>query len=241
MPFRLLFILGLIFGFAQLVQAQEARIQVTKVKPDLYVYTSYGTFNGEKVPANGLIISTTDSVVLIDTPWDDPQTEQVLTWVAKNLKKPVTHCIVTHAHQDRMGGIAALQKQKVKVWSTALTSKKAFEQGLGNPSPVLPPTDTTFTIGRTEIEVYFPGAGHVPDNLVVWLPETKLLAGGCLVKAEDAKNLGNVAEANLTAWPEAIRHVLFRYPDAAVVVPGHGPLSDNKALHHTLKLLLQRK
>ncbi|MFO0645147.1 MAG: hypothetical protein U0326_02840 [Polyangiales bacterium] len=34
----------------------------------------------------------------------------------------------------------------------------------------------------TEIEVFFPGAAHTLDNVVVWLPSRALLFGGCMIR-----------------------------------------------------------
>src|SRR6185295_3616589 len=70
-------------------------------------------------------------------------------------------------------------------------------------------------------EVFYPGPAHTRDNIVVWLPDSRVLFGGCAVRAATS-GLGNVADADLTAYPASIRRVLERYPAAEVVVPGHG-------------------
>ncbi|MBV1911614.1 MAG: hypothetical protein KUG78_20145 [Kangiellaceae bacterium] len=50
----------------------------------------------------------------------------------------------------------------------------------------------------------FHGEGHTIDNLVVWLPQSKLLYGGCLIKSEKSKSLGYVAEASFDLWEGTI-------------------------------------
>lgn len=89
------------------------------------------------------------------------------------------------------------------------------------------------------IEVFYPGEGHSPDNIVVWLPEYKVLFGGCLVKELDSKGLGNTTDANLEQWPISINKVLEKYPDAEVVIPGHGNWGGIELIEHTLELLKQ--
>lgn len=56
---------------------------------------------------------------------------------------------------------------------------------------------------------------------MVWIPRQKVLFGGCLVKRRGGSR-GYLAEADLAAWPETIRKVKAAYPQAEIVVPGHG-------------------
>ena len=37
------------------------------------------------------------------------------------------------------------------------------------------------------MEVFYPGPGHAPDNVVVWVGRERLLFGGCLLKDEEAQ------------------------------------------------------
>ncbi len=61
--------------------------------------------------------------------------------------------------------------------------------------------------------------------------------GGCLVKSMAAADLGFTGDADLAAWPAAIRGVRARYSDP-VIVPGHGPVDlSGQAYQHTLDLL----
>jgi metallo-beta-lactamase class B len=75
----------------------------------------------------------------------------------------------------------------------------------------------------------------------VWFPSAGILFGGCLVKAETANDLGNVADADLRNWAKAVQAVRDRYPEAAVVVPGHGAVGTPQALAHTVDLLHARE
>ena len=86
-------------------------------------------------------------------------------------------------------------------------------------------------------ELFYPGAGHTRDNLVVWIPEAKLLFGGCLIKEEGARHIGNVTDADLQGWPGAIKNLQRRYPGVELVIPGHGRPGGPQALENTLALL----
>ncbi|TXK33744.1 subclass B1 metallo-beta-lactamase [Pontibacter qinzhouensis] len=228
----------LFFALAVPAYAQELKLEVKELAPQVWVHTSFGVFGGQTFPSNGLIVATVDGVLLIDTAWGEEQTEQLLNWVQENLQQPVKMCLVTHAHDDRMGGIAVLQQQQIPVLSSALTAELAPGKNLGMPDPRLA-VGKKQKMGGQQFEAYFPGAGHSPDNLVVYLPKQQILFGGCLVKDVTATNLGNLADADLQSWPQAIRQLQQRYPKTKTVVPGHGPCSNTSALDHTLELLQQ--
>ncbi|CCH02699.1 Beta-lactamase [Fibrella aestuarina BUZ 2] len=242
-PMRFLFILLASTLFTHLAVAQAAQkppLRVSRLSDRVFVHTTYGMYQGEPVPSNGLIVRTDDGVVLLDTGWDTEgntdNTRQLLRWVADSLRLPVRLCIVTHSHDDKVGGIVELQKAGIRVVSTPLTAQKTVKQGYPSPDGILP-ADTTFTIGNVPIRTYFPGEGHTVDNIVVWLPSERILHGGCFVKSVAAFGMGYVGESNLTAWSGSIRNVKKRFGNARIVVPGHEEWTGPQALDHTLRLL----
>lgn len=169
----------------------------------------------------------------MDTAWDEPQTEKLLAWAEKTLGRPLAVAVVTHSHADRMGGIGALARRGLKAEAVDLTVAKVPGDSLRtlfNASEALHKDPRGF-------EAFYPGPGHTVDNIVVWLPKQRLLFGGCLVKAEGAADLGYVGEADLASWPRSIVAVRERYPDARIVVPGHGAPGGPAALARTLELL----
>ena len=58
------------------------------------------------VASNGLIVRDGGRVLLVDTAWTDDQTAQILNWIKQEINLPVA-LAVTHAHQDKMGGMDA--------------------------------------------------------------------------------------------------------------------------------------
>ena len=235
-----LFIAIFLHGLVQAQPAPKPKLVVTPLNDRVYVHTSYGVYRNASVPSNGLIIKTDEGVVLVDTGWDTvddtDNTRQLLQWVADSLHQPIRLCIVTHAHEDRVGGIRELRKAGVRVISTPLTAQKSVTLGYESPEGILP-ADTTFTVGQEPIRCYFPGEGHTNDNIVVWLPNQQILHGGCLVKSVAAFGMGNLADANLNAWAGSVRNLMKQFGTARIVVPGHDDWSDTRSLEHTLQLL----
>ena len=89
----------------------------------------------------------------------------------------------------------------------------------------------------TEIRCYYFGGGHSEDNIAVWIPSAKLLFAGCMVKEMAAQNAGNLSDAVLAAWPATLDSLLVRFPDARIVVPGHGAPGGPELIRHTKALL----
>ena len=72
---------------------------------------------------------------------------------------------------------------------------------------------------------------------MIWLPEDKILFGGCLLKSLEAKDKGNIKDADLKAWSVSVEQVKKKYPDAMIVIPGHGKIGNTSVFDYTLKLL----
>jgi metallo-beta-lactamase class B len=230
------FLMLLLFIPMSLFGQARSSVKLSKIEDSIWVHTTYKMYGEFNMPSNGLIIQTSSGLVLIDTPWDDSLTVELLDSAKKQFDQDVVFAIITHAHDDRIGGIRTLHKKGIKVVSTALTCQKAKELGYEVPEQVSV-TDTTFVVGNEHLELFYPGAGHTIDNSVVWIPERKILFGGCLVKAESSSNLGNIADADLKEWPRSIHTLMKKYPTVLMIVPGHGEWGGSALLQRTLDLL----
>ena len=211
-------------------------VELTKIDDSVWVHTTYKLFGKNSIPSNGLVIQTSKGIILIDTPWDDTLTISLLDSIHHRFNQSVLFSIITHAHQDRIGGIGALHKNSITTVSLQMTRDKAKKSGYEIPDRILP-MDTVLTFGDQQLEFFYPGAGHTADNSIVWLPKKKILFGGCLIKSESFSDLGNISDANLTQWPASIQVLMIKYPSVHVVVPGHGTWGTKNLLNHTLDLL----
>ncbi|EJR42701.1 BcII family subclass B1 metallo-beta-lactamase [Bacillus mycoides] len=220
----------------KVIKNETGTISISQLNKNVWVHTELGYFNGVAVPSNGLVLNTSKGLVLVDSSWDDKLTKELIEMVEKKFQKRVTDVIITHAHTDRIGGIKTLKERGIKAHSTALTAELAKKNGYEEPLGDLQ-TITNMKFGNIKVETFYPGKGHTEDNIVVWLPQYNILAGGCLVKSAEAKDLGNVADAYVNEWSISIENVLNRYGNTNSVVPGHGDIGDKGLLLHTLNLL----
>ena len=191
----------------------------------------------DNIPSNGLIVETGDGgSLLIDTAWDDEQTGRLVRWAAETLGKPVRRAVSTHFHDDRLGGIDTLRALGIPLRALDLTRELAAGRGITPPEVLLTAAARVYA-DPDGFEVFYPGAGHSRDNVVVWLPRERLLFGGCLVKAAAARDMGNTADADMANWDDAVAAVEARYPQAQTVVPGHGAPGGTNLLVYTRELL----
>ncbi|HET8647974.1 MAG TPA: subclass B1 metallo-beta-lactamase [Vicinamibacteria bacterium] len=212
-------------------------LQVRELRPGVWLHTSWQALEGgTRFPSNGLIVRERDHLLLVDTAWGEPLTEQLLAWIERRLRRRVRAAVVTHFHGDRLGGAAALQRRGIPFHGHPLTAQLA-------PTVKLPPPQVLPDLERPgasaswrSLEVFYPGPAHTRDNVVVWLPGPRVLFGGCPVRAAGATALGNLADADVKEYAASMRRLLARYPRARLVVPGHGQPGGLELVRHTVDL-----
>ena len=218
-------------GDAQ-VYATE-RLAVEQIAQHVYRHISYleipdwGTF-----PCNGLVYMKDGVAVVIDTPVDEGTSEELIGWI-EGEKAEVRAVIPTHFHVDCLGGLEAFHRRGIPSYAETRTIELAGEDDLPMPQNRFN-GKFEITDGVHVILEHF-GAGHTRDNVVAWLPEEKVLFGGCLVK-EIGAGKGNLADADTLAWSGTVRRVIESYPDVRIVVPGHGEPGGVELLEYTVKM-----
>ncbi len=229
-------LLILINSLSLCAQTQPPKLSITHLTGNFYVYITYNLYNKQYVPSNSMYLVTNKGVVMFDTPWDSTQYQPLLDSIQQRHHQPVVMSISTHFHADRTGGIDFLKRKGIKTWSSRQTYKLCQQKG--EPQATYRFTqDTTFTVGNHHFNVFYPGAGHAPDNVVIWFDKEKVLYGGCFVKSTEATGLGNLSDANPAAWMTSMEKTIRAFPNPQYVIPGHDDWRNNQSPLHTLKLL----
>ncbi|MEN0056743.1 MAG: subclass B1 metallo-beta-lactamase [Mucilaginibacter sp.] len=235
---RLFSIIVLLFISAySKAQTQPFRISTKHLTNNVYVHISYGLPDGKSpFPANGLYIVTKAGIILIDTPWDENQTQQLMDTLQQRYRQKIALCIATHFHSDRTAGLDLLKKNGIKTYASKLTNTLA-KQGGNKQAEFTFSRDTIFNVGEVSVQTYYPGEGHTKDNIVVWLPQTKVLFGGCLIKSMETNSKGFTDDGNITEWPNSVARVGKRFKNIKYVIPGHqGWQGDTLQLSHTITI-----
>lgn len=220
-------------------------VSFTELRSGVWQHTTYLDLMGfGPVPSNGLLVVDGESSLLVDTAWTDAQTAQILRWAAEVLGKPVRAAVVTHAHQDKMGGIAALNAAGIPSWANPLSNELAPQHDLLPAGNVLTFDAEGWATGAgaaalAPLQIYFPGGAHTHDNITVGLPNIGLAFGGCMIKASDAPTLGNLSDADTAAYAQSVRNFGAAFPDASLIVMSHSPPEGRKAIQRSLALALE--
>lgn len=209
---------------------------VSEIGPGVWLHTSWRRLpGGIDFPKNGLVVRRGDELWLVDTAWGDELTERLLEWVDGELGMPVTGAIVTHFHDDSMGGTPALDARGIPSWAHPLTLELGVDEGVPLPRPV-DRLEVGSSLRMGGMEVFYPGPAHTPDNVVVWLPDLRILFGTCAVRPGTSSALGNTADADLDEWPRSVQRMKDRFTQAEIVVPSHGEIGGPALLDHTIGL-----
>lgn len=211
-------------------------ISLHPIAEGVWVYTAYFDLpDVGRYPANGLLVIDGSDALLVDLPWTDEQTGALCDWIEKNHGATVRTVVPTHFHQDCMGGLAEAHRRGAMSYGLDKTVEIARQKGL--PVPKIPfQARIMVRCGRTVVMLTYHGAGHTTDNVVAWLPKQSVLFGGCLIKSLDAQSLGNTKDGDLQTYPTTLNRVLTGYPQAKIVVPGHGAWGGTDLIEHTLEL-----
>ena len=213
-------------------------VRLRHIRDGVWAHVATHEVGGVLYPSNGLVVRDGDGLLLIETAWGGETTAALLAAIEAEIGLPVRRSISTHFHDDRVEGVDVLRAAGVETYATPLTRRLAEAEGNEVPEVAL---DGLAEPGQAlrfgPVEVFYPGAGHAPDNLVVYVPEARVLLGGCAVFEASREAPGYVGDADLTAWPESIRRVRARYPDADVVFPGHGLPGGPELLDHTIAVV----
>jgi metallo-beta-lactamase class B len=216
-------------------------IELLQISQHSYVHVSFTQVPGfGRVGSNGFLYMDDGKALLFDTPMNDTLTEQLVRWISDSLHCRIVGFVPNHFHADCMGGLNYLKRIGIPSYANALTIAIANSKSLPLPEEGFTDSLVLYLGGKAIVCSYF-GPAHTADNIVTWIPSEKILFAGCMVKDLKAESLGNIADADLSEWPNTIQKVIAAYVSAVIVVPGHGAIGGKELLQHTEELLLKRK
>ena len=202
--------------------------------------SALGSSANQNFISNAGFVVTPAGVVVIDALGSPALAERLLAEIRKITPLPVTHVILTHYHADHIYGLQAFKAQGARIIAqragqeylnsdTARLRLEASKHDLApwiNDKTQLIPADqwidgpTELTVGGVRLLLQPAGPSHTPEDLVVYLPQEKVLFAGDLVFRN---RIPFVGQADSGHWIESLQ-TLLKF-DATVIVPGHGPYS----------------
>jgi len=212
-------------------------VTVIKLTEGIWLHTSYFDIQGyRRVPANGLIVVEGRHAMMIDSSWTNEQTILLFDWIGKEHGARIETVVPTHSHIDCAGGLAEAHRRNAN--SFALDKTAEILKRTDKPVPKhWFSKRLSLSCGQTRVELAYFGAGNTIDNITAWIPEKKILFGGCMIKSRNAQNLGNTKETDLDQWPKTLKKAKQAYPQTKIVIPGHGRYGGMDLIDHTIELL----
>lgn len=143
------------------------------VAPNIYAYEGYHP--SKVMNTVSLIIVTNDGVVLVDAMGDPDQGQKLVDNIKKITPQPVKYLIVGSDHGDHMAGNGALKAAWPNIVAISTpASQQALEKNPLKPTELV--TDKrTLNVGGTEIQILNLGRAHTGGDLVVYLPQSKVM------------------------------------------------------------------
>ncbi len=186
------------------------------------------------VSCNGLVVRSADQVVVFDTPTTDSSALELITWITTALRCSIVAVVPTHFHDDCLGGLQAFHDRGIPSHGNESTIELARSAGTAVPQRSFRDS-LRLRFGADSVQVLFLGEGHTRDNVVGYFAPDAVLFGGCLIKEVDASK-GYLADANVDAWSSTVERVRTTFPNAHIVIPGHGEPGGTELLDYTIRL-----
>lgn len=210
---------------------------IERLSDHIYKHTSFLTTNDfGKVDCNGMIVVNENEAVIFDTPSDDEGSRELIDYLVKDLRFRIKAIIPTHFHEDCVGGMEVFNEFGIPAYACGRTIDLLKDKGRIFSKPIEGFTDSiALKVGNKSVYAGYFGEGHTRDNIVGYFPGDEAIFGGCLIKAAGASQ-GNLEDANTAEWPETVRKLKQKYPQARIVIPGHGGSGGIELLDYTIKL-----
>jgi glyoxylase-like metal-dependent hydrolase (beta-lactamase superfamily II) len=235
-----------ILGWAATGQAQPAQtltpIQLSPAVWYVQGLSALGSPANQNFISNAAFIVTTQGVVVIDALGSPALAQQLIAAIRQVTPQPISHVIVTHYHADHIYGLQVFKalgarilahhaarsylnsdtarlrlqasRQELAPWIDASTELVDADQWLD--------ADHELLLGGLRLQLRHMGPAHTPEDLVVYLPQERVLLAGDLVFRA---RIPFVGQADSRRWIQALDNLLKL--DVRLIVPGHGPVSES--------------
>jgi glyoxylase-like metal-dependent hydrolase (beta-lactamase superfamily II) len=179
------------------------------------------------------VLTSDDGVLLVDTKFDNEYTEymELLRTVTD---QPIRYVINTHMHGDHTGGNIRLEGVGANIIATDNARRGlAATQQMG--LPVLTFDDhMRIYFDDQPLDLYWLGRGHTDGDLVVHLPEERMILTGDLFAGFDPslRLVDYNGGGSFKEWSATLEKVLEL--DFDTVIPGHREVTDRAKLQESL-------
>ncbi len=244
----------LLFAAQPVVPATPAALPfvLKQLGPDVYAVIDGPE---RKALSNAGFVIGDDGVLVIDSLFTPDAAQALVAEIRKLTPKPIRYVVNTHYHADHTGGDQVLRDagaiiiahknvrgwvrvNNINLFGDRITPElKARVEALPLPD-VTTDKDLTIWLGSRKV-VVSTVLGHTGGDLIVSVPDAKVLFAGDMLWRKVAPNL---IDGSVEQWATTAGNFVSA-PDAAATrfVPGHGDVADAKDVSEFRAYLLELK
>jgi len=220
-------------------------MQLKKIDPFVFYVqgvSEMGSSANQNFISNAGFVVTPAGVVVVDALGSPELARKLLAEIKKVTNKPIHTVVLTHYHADHIYGLQVFKEAGARVVAHTSAREYLFSDTAKLRLAVsrqelwpwidektrLVPADMwltgpyTFYVGGIQFDIRPVGPSHTAEDLVVYLPQQKILFAGDLVFRN---RIPYVGQADSKHWIDALENLLTF--DTHWVIPGHGPISND--------------
>ncbi len=230
-------------GAARAQASAPPVVQGVQVAPGAYIVqglSALGSPANRNFISNAAFVVTPEGVLLVDALGSPALARELLAEIRRITPAPLRYVVITHYHADHIYGLQVFKDAGATLvahrdGALYLNSETAALRLQASREELAPAVDahtrligadrwieaaTTLQMGGLDFVLQPAGPAHTAEDLVVWVPQLKLLIAGDLVFRG---RIPFVGQADSGRWIAALDKLLSF--DAQIIVPGHGPAS----------------
>ncbi len=195
-------------------------LTLVPVRDNIYMIRNAGSGNVT------MLVGKTE-VILIDAKFPQDH-DGIMKLVRQVTKLPVRYLINTHMHPDHAGGNPAMQMEGADVIASENARRIMAERGTPGLPNIVIGDYLRLYLDDMPIDLHYYGRGHTDNDVVIHLPEQRLLISGDLFALYGPYQpvIDYSAGGSLRDWTRTLDRVLML--DFDTVIPGHSGLTDRK-------------
>lgn len=232
----LTFVVTPIISLADNLELDTEELKIIKLSEHTYQHISFlQTESWGKVACNGMIVVENDKAIIFDTPAVEVSSKELIDHlISKGIS--IIGIVPTHFHEDCVGGLSEFKNAEIPIYISNRTKAVLVRDDAYVGYEFLTfDNNLTLNIDESPVEIEYFGAGHTVDIVIAYYEKDESIFGGCLVKELNASK-GNLADADTNDWSSTVRKLKTKYPNARVVIPGHGKSGGLDLIDYTIDL-----
>ena len=105
---------------------KSENLRITQLTDNTFIHESYLRIKGfGKYGSNGLVFMNSSEVAVYDTPVNDIASKELIDWIKNYLNSKIEAVIVTHSHEDCLGGLKVFHETGIASYASQLTREYA--------------------------------------------------------------------------------------------------------------------